>query len=51
MRVGPDPEREFRVEGVFALTLEVPNPRALEGAGRRQSVVAGGAFHEKPTRR
>ncbi|HME73177.1 MAG TPA: hypothetical protein VKM54_25410 [Myxococcota bacterium] len=43
MRVGPDPERGFRVEGVFALALEVPNARPLEGAGRRQSVVAGGA--------
>lgn len=48
MRVGADPERGFRVEGVFSLALEMPNARAYEGPGRRQSVVAGGGF-EPPT--
>ncbi len=48
MRVGPDPELGFRVEGVFALSLETPNARDYESPGRRQSVVAGGGF-EPPT--
>ncbi len=49
MRVGPDPERRFRVEGVFELALETTDSRGpQDDLGSRHSVVAGGGF-EPPT--
>ena len=50
MRVGPDPERGFRVEGVFhwQLGLETQAARPPQETGRLVSVVAGEGF-EPPT--
>ena len=48
MRVLPDDERRFRVEGLFELPLETADARPLEGTGRLHSQVAGGGF-EPPT--
>jgi hypothetical protein len=46
MRVGPDPERGFRVEGVFhwPLDLEARAARAPQATGRLVSVVAGEGY-------
>jgi len=39
MRVFPDPERRFRVEGLFELSLEMADARAAQG--HRASAVCG----------
>jgi hypothetical protein len=45
MRVFADPDRTFRVEGIFRLPLETRTARPpQEEAGRFKSVVAGGGF-------
>lgn len=42
MRVGPDPEQHFRVEGLFELELETADARAAQDSGRLHFEVAGG---------
>lgn len=42
MRVGPDPVRGFRVEGILELRLEVRAPGPHGRTGGLASVVAGG---------
>ena len=44
MSVGPDPERGFRVEGLFEWPLETRDARLHEETGRLASVVAGTGF-------
>ena len=44
MRVAPDPERGFRVEGLFEWSLEARAPGPQEKTGRLASVVAGAGF-------
>jgi hypothetical protein len=44
MRVLPDPEQRFRVEGLFELSLETTDSRSLQGTGSLHSVVAGGRY-------
>ncbi len=44
MRVGPDPERDFRVEGVFHWSFETQAARPPQETGRLVSVVAGEGF-------
>lgn len=48
IRVYPDAEKRFRIEGILELALESTTPGSLAETGRRQSVVAGGGF-EPPT--
>ncbi len=48
MRVGPDPERDFRVEGVFHWSFQTQAARPPQETGRLVSVVAGEGF-EPPT--
>lgn len=48
MRVLPDAEHRFRIEGLFELDLETTDARGLEASGRLLCVVAGGGF-EPPT--
>jgi hypothetical protein len=42
LRVYSDPERRFRVEGLFELSLEAADSRPLQGTGSLHSQVAGG---------
>jgi hypothetical protein len=46
MQVLEDPERRFRVEGLFELPLEIADARDHQVTGRRLSEVAGGATSE-----
>lgn len=48
MSVFADPERTFRVEGLFELDLEMPDARHSDESGRLTKLVAGGGF-EPPT--
>jgi hypothetical protein len=41
MRVLPDPEQQFRVEGLFELVLETADARAREGRRASAFQVAG----------
>jgi hypothetical protein len=49
MRVFPDEEQRFWVEGLFELCLETPDAQAHEGSGRRRSLVAGARSVRVPT--
>jgi hypothetical protein len=46
MRVGPDPERRFRVEGIFELALETGDARALQEHRASAITGSGGASYE-----
>ncbi len=44
MTVAPDPERGFRIEGLFEWPLQMQAARLHEETGRLDSVVAGTGF-------
>ena len=48
IRVAPDSERDFRLEGTFCLEVETGTARDRQASERFHEVVAGGGF-EPPT--